>query len=359
MIRFLVCLFLIVAVGGDALGYCPPRRRGGNFTPYSPSCPDNSCPDNSFPVSPNNVPFVPIPAPELSNGVVTQDDLDLVNSIIPVENRVRNPNVQCAWVAGEEIFVSAGYLQFKGWGEAAARTRRWHGAGMSNILAGCDSVGVPYKSTRNGDLSIFEHAKNEGVGVYVQIPGHALVCALLTDKWAYMVNNHDDPKLSQRVEKWSRSRFLREWTRVACCPLHKKKPKEPVVTPTQPTEPTKPSKPAKPKPAEPAKPVEPGCKCPPPQDLSKITDGLGKLVESVSAVNNNVGIVNKSVNDLSAKVGSIDQRLVVVEGKLASPSVPPPSITAPEVKTIQDKLQKLEDSIRKQSGTLHISVTPK
>lgn len=320
----------------------------------------NVCPDcQPQPYIPSTVPFVPVPNPDPETKpapVSTDPNLDIVNEIIPPEVRVRNPNVQCAWVAGEEVFVAAGYPQFKGWGEAAAKTHQWHGADMENIIAGLKSQGVDCKSTRNHDLSIFDYAKAEGVGVYVQIPGHALVCALLTDTTAYMVNNYDDPKLSQRIQKWTRSRFLREWTGVGCCPLFnkRKKPKEPIptVTPSQPR-PAEPTKPID----KPAEPVASGCKCPPPQDLSKITDGLNRLVDSVT-------VVNKSVGTLSDKVSTIDQRLTTAEGKLANSSpvgqLPPPSAVVPDprIQEVQDKLAKLEANL-KQSGTLHITATPK
>lgn len=308
-------------------------------------------------------PYAPIPVsmPEEKKPDAIDDEMAYVNEVIPVDVRVRNPNVQCAWVAAEEVFVAAGYPQFKGWGESAAKTRRWFGASISHVTAGLDSQNVPYKVTTRHDLSIFDYARKERVGVYVTIPGHALVCGLLTDKAAYMINNYDDQNASKRVEKWSRAKFLSLWTGTACCPCNRKRPK-PGEKPVAPEQPTQPATPAKP--IEQPKPVEPGCKCPPPQDLTKITDGLNKLVDSVTAINVNVGVVNKSVGTLSDKVTAIDQRLTVAEGRLAASSPgsqpPPPSATVPDpnIKIIQDKLAALEANL-KQSGTLHIKVTPK
>lgn len=165
-----------------------------------------------------------------------------------------------------------------------------------------------------------------------------------------------------RVGKITGPKDLREFV-LAC--LRKKNRNPPKIGP-QPgevkPEPEKPTAPVKP--TEPPKPVEPSCKCPPPADLSKITEGISKLTDSVSVVSNNVGIVNKSVADLSTKVGAIDQRLVTVEGKLSKlDTLPPPSTVTcppdPAIKQMQEKLAKLEKAVRNQSGTLHISVTPK
>ncbi len=179
------------------------------------------------------------------------------------------------------------------------------------------------------------------MGVYVQVPGHALVVLRISGNTAYMLQNYSS---GSKIEKWPLSRFLSSWEGVGCCPKHK--PKKPVVLPMP-----EPATPA------PAPKVEPATPTPPPQDLSKITDGLGRLVDSVT-------IVNKSVATLTDKVTTIDQRLVTVEGKLASPpptvSLPPPSTVTPDprIQEVQDKLAKLEASL-KQSGTLHITVSPK
>lgn len=272
---------------------------------------------------------------------------------VPEDMRPRNVSGQCAWDAGESVFGGAGYTEFKGWGRNASRIG-WVGGWVTGVTHAAQAYGIETKVVTNKDYSIFEYAEKAGVPVYIQIAvycpnDHAVCLTGLDADYAYILDNNGPPV----VKKWPRRTFDRVWNGIACCPCHRKNPKPVVPAPVKPSQP-KPTEPVKP--ADQPKPVS-GCNCPPAQDLKPITDGLNRLVDSVA-------VVNKSVGDLTTKVGSIDQRLVTVEGKLANPpqviQLPPPSTVTPDpaIKQMQDKLDKLEANM-KQSGTLHITVTPK
>jgi hypothetical protein len=224
----------------------------------------------------------------------------------------------------------------------------WHGNTISDVKAAIRDSGVECIITENRDWSIFDYARKEGVGVYVQIPGHALVCLAVDEKRAYMLDNNGPLK----VQTWPRAKFNQLWDGVACCPKFKLprifKPKD------KPAD--KPKDDPKPE-VKPVKPCDcpkdqPGCKC----DNKSINDALTKLTEVAT-------LTNKSVGDLSVKVNVLDQRLVAVEGKLAGekPATPPPPSAAtpdPAIKQIQDELDKLKKNLNG-SATLRVTVIPK
>jgi len=317
---------------------------------YAP-CPDGNCQPYSSPEHPS----LPVaPAPEVS----PDDASEYVD--IPLDARPRNVNGNCVWNASESVFVGAGYDEFRGISKNAVK-EGWHGAWITNLEAACKTAGIEYRTERNGKTDIFDYAKSEGVPVYIQIQvsrpnDHAVACLGLNDRYAYILDNNGPPV----VQKWSRSKFNAKWNGIACCPLHRKhkKPKEPKGNQTPIVAPVNPET----KPAEPTKPVVEGCKCPP-ADLSKVTDGLNKLLEAVSTTNKSVGDLSVKVGNVEQRVSGIDQRLVVVEGMQRScPSgpLPPPPTTTPDpaIKQVQDDLQKLKEQMR-QSGTLKVTVAPK
>lgn len=312
---------------------------------YAP-CPDGNCQPYSSPEHPS----LPVaPAPEVS----PEDASEYVD--IPLDARPRNVNGNCVWNASESVFVGAGYDEFRGISKNAVK-EGWHGAWITNLEAACKTAGIEYRTERNGKTDIFDYAKSEGVPVYIQIQvsrpnDHAVACLGLNDRYAYILDNNGPPV----VQKWSRSKFNSKWNGIACCPLHRKnrkpkEPKTPIVAPVVPET----------KPVEPAKPAVEPCKCPPPADLSKITNGLDKLIDAVSTTNKSVGELSVKVGSVEQRVNGIDQRLVVVEGMQRSQgSLPPPSTTTPDaIKQVQDDLQKLKEQMR-QSGTLKVTVTPK
>jgi hypothetical protein len=284
-----------------------------------------------------------------------------LDEIIPAEFRTRNPNVQCVWVAASEVLAGAGYSEFQGWGEVGHR-EGFRGSEMGYVLKALDERNIPYKSQRNNrNTDIFDFAHKEGVGVYVQIPGHALVVVRLTHRYAYVINNYSNVEASKKIQRWTRDEFIRRWEGAAFCPLKRKRPRPqqivqpppqtvPAVQPG-PLNPTPPVVHPAPPPAE--KPAPKECQCKP-VELGPVNEALVKLTEIAAAT-------SKSVADLGGKVGTLDARIAVVEGKLAdAATLPPPSATvSPEqLKAVQDELTRLRNSL-KQSGTLKVTVLPK
>lgn len=176
-------------------------------------------------------PYAPAPHPSLTpdgNPVPVPAEMAQYEAIIPAKYRVRNTQGNCTWCAVESVFGAAGYGSFDGIKERAVR-EGWHGAHIGNVVSALKDAGVEYKLVTDGDLSIFDYARKEGVGLLVEIPGHHLACVGLTADAAYMVDNNGPPVIS----KWSRADFLKRWRGIACCPLHKK-PNRPDVKPPEP-----------------------------------------------------------------------------------------------------------------------------
>ncbi len=275
---------------------------------YQPNCPGPNCPTPGMP----SAPYKPIPnAPTAPAEPEVPVELE---QVIPVELRYRNPGIECAYIAAEEILVAAGYEEFKGWGTAPPTTR--YGREMGFILKAMDDFRVPYKAVRNGDTSIFDHARKEGVGVYVQIPGHALVVVGLDERHAYVINNYTAAgpasvdraeQSSKKVQRWTREKFMRLWEGVACCPLRKRKrPDAGLPTPPVP-QPTAPALPA------PGPKGDPGPAGPPGKDGASVDTGA--LVQQISAM------IDKKLDDRLAvdhvKVVEIEKRLAALEGRPA------------------------------------------
>jgi hypothetical protein len=296
----------------------------------------------------------------------TAEELDV---ILPPDLRYRNPGIECAYISAEQVLVSGGYEEFRGWGPSLPKTD--YGREMGYILAALNERGIEYVAVRNGDTSIFEHARRERLPVYVQVPGHAYVVLRLTSRYAYIVNNFtasgpqaidQAEKSSKNVYKIDRNYFLRHrWTGSAfCLKCRRKKKDQPavVVSPQAvpavqpgPLNPTPPVVHPAPPPAE--KPALKECQCKP-VELGPVNEALVKLTEIAAAT-------SKSVADLGGKVGTLDARIAVVEGKLAdAATLPPPSATvSPEqLKAVQDELARLRNRL-KQSGTLKVTVLPK
>lgn len=301
-------------------------------------CPGGDCIQPSNPTPADHPTIMPepgvTPAPAKS--------IDFVE--VTPEDMPRNQSGQCTWCALMTVFCSAGYESTRHIVDTAVR-EGWHHGEVDNIIGALKAAGIEYKLTTSGDMSIFDHARAEGVGVLIHIRtndprvGHS-VAVVGMDANSVRVVDNNGPKV---IQTWTMDKFKRLWQGTACCPLKRKKPKPPTApaTPT-PTDTT---------PAGPPKPVvDSGCKC----DNSKIATALTTLTDAVTAT-------NKSVGDLSSHVASIDQRLVVAEGKLSGVGqFPPPSVTTPDpaIKAVADELAKLKESL-KQSGTLRVTVTPK
>src|SRR5438132_11587838 len=71
--------------------------------------PDNYCPDC---YTPNYSPRIPGVTPETEPAVDTE--LAEMEKIIPADCRVQNRGPNCGWCALEDVFVAAGYENFKG-----------------------------------------------------------------------------------------------------------------------------------------------------------------------------------------------------------------------------------------------------
>lgn len=223
----LLSLFLAFQCGGQtATGTLPmPKPPAEEFCEQffrrnvQPNCPDGRCP---YP------PLNPMVVVEPAEPALPAEDLAKYEALIPAPHRIRNRNGNCVWCAVESVWVSAGYEQFNGI-TARAIQRGWSGATISNVTAALDAAKAPYKVERNGDPAIFAHAEKEGVGVYIQVPkfsNHALVCLSLNERRALILDNNGPPK----IQTWSRAKFDRNWSGIACCPLFKR-PKRPDVKP--------------------------------------------------------------------------------------------------------------------------------
>jgi hypothetical protein len=250
MRTILACLALLLIL---------PDADGQRFRPrYRPVCPDCT-------------PFVPSrPYPEIAPEPSVPDPaLTELDEVVPESVRVHNQNGNCVWCAAEDVFFGAGYEQCKGLMRQALE-KGWHGAGIDDVLAVMQRANIPCKVERNRGTEIFEYARKEGVGVYIQIPGHALVCLGLTDRHAYILDNNGLLK----IEKWARSKFDRIWEGVACCPFKRKRPKPtpPAVNP----EPTVPAPTPIPAPT-------------PKVDLTPVTDAISKLTERITVLEKTTG----------------------------------------------------------------------
>lgn len=345
MKKILLFLLFFLAIVPDAHGQLFPRI----FRPRDryPVCPGPDCtPD----YNPSHPPLAPSVEPEQPDALIGELD-----NVIPENLRIRNRQGNCVWCAMEDVFVAAGYDQFKGITERAIRNG-WAGATWSNVESAIKDSGVDVVMSKPGqrDTSIFDYARKEGVGVVVFIPGHALVCLHLDDKTAYMIdNNPSDGSGRLKILKWARSKFDKLWEGYACCP-RKKKPRpndKPAVKPE-----VKPD--VKPETKPEIKPVEPPCKCPAPTDQKAVTDALAKLTEVATLTNQSVQGLTVKVEGVDKRVGEIDKRLSVVEKKQAEP---PPSQKPPEadprIGQIQNDLDKLRAAL-KRGGTLNVTITP-
>lgn len=284
------------------------RRRGRP----SPDCPDCRPGMPSEPWTPYKPIPGPAPTPAPAPTETGEPTLTELDAILPVELRNRNPGIECAYIAAEECLVAAGYEEFKGWGTALP-TRRYDRE-MGPILKAMDERGIEYVSTRNGDMSVFEHARKLGVPVYVQIPGHALTVLALTPRYAYVVNNltaanpaslEGAESGSKKVWKWPRAYFDRAWERVAFCVKCRKKPKPDAAKPLPAPMPT-------PIPAAGPK-GDPGPAGPAGKD--------GTSVDTAALVNQISQLIDQKLDARLAqdhgKLVLIEQRLAVLEGRPA------------------------------------------
>jgi hypothetical protein len=230
--------------------------------------------------------------------------LDEVDEIIPPEVRARNPNIQCVWSAAEDVLVGAGYTEFKGWAEQGDKEGKG-GSDLSRVQMALDAKGIGYKAQRQRDTSIFDYARQEGVGVYCQVPGHALVCVALTDRYAYVINNYTSEERSKHVEKWPRSKFMNEWTGCSFCPLHRKRPRPdaPKVPETKPTTPVAPTTPV----IQPGPKGDTGPAGPPGKD--------GASIDTTALVNQIAAMVDGKLAPQQAAINDLNNRLKYIESQ--------------------------------------------
>lgn len=255
------------------------------------------CPD-CYPVSPDNSPDWNSPSVPHPETIAPETDLAEYEKIIPKEIRVRNRRGNCCWCALEDVFVAAGYSEVAGVTDQAIK-EGWNGAGIHNVRSFLSKVHLldQSKITENKDYSIFDHAKKEGLAVYIQIPNHAIAVVGLDDKHAYIVDNN--PPLT--VQRWTRREFDRKWEGVACCPLfrkHKPKPDSPTPAPVTPATPS--------------------------VDLGPLTSKVDNLAANQKALVDAVDGLQKNIGGMTQSLTVIDQRLRAVESKSTpSPGVGP------------------------------------
>ncbi len=310
-----------------------------------------------YPCYPEFVPSAPHPGlnPEVMPDPQPDATLTELEAIIPPELRIRNRGGNCGWCALEDVMVAAGYEQFKGI-TARAIQKGWGGNTISNVEAAIRDSGIDALVVKDRSMEIFRHARQEGVGVYVQIPGHALVCLGLDSHHAYMLDNNPDSSGKLSIQKWARNKFDRLWEGVACCPKRRKKPKEPAGPPA----PTKPATPAvcpcPVKPTEPAidnktdlKPV-----------MAKIDDlgqSMIKLTETACKITDSLGATNSRLSGVEGRLMAVEKTRCACPGA-GTPVVTPPPPSNAELDKIREDLNKLRQSM-KFSGTLTFTVDRK
>jgi len=288
--RFILVLVSVLMLLPDAQGQLLGRRR---------RCPD--CGPNNY------TPRVPGVNPENEVAPDPEPDLSEMEKIIPPECRVQNRGPNCGWCALEDVFVAAGYQNFKGLRQRAnEKNTSPHGIGPSAWKYQLDQAKVQYKFVENHDYSIFDHAKQEGVGVAVMIPNHAVVCCGLTDQYAYILDNNGPLK----VQRWSRQEFNRKWKGIACCPLFHKHPKQPKPEPAPaPTPTVQPLTGAQ----GPAGPQGPPGKDGTSPDLGPLSAKLDSLAATVTKMNDNMAKVQTNVGVINSTINVIDQRVSALE----------------------------------------------
>lgn len=341
--KFLVLLLLLLAVEPCSAQIFPRifRPRDRNY----PVCPGPDCEPYS-PSRPDHPPLAPSVEPE------NDEVLAEMEKVVPEQLRIRNRRGNCVWCAVEDVFVSAGYDQFKGITDRAVQ-QGWSGATWSNVEAAIRTANVDVVSTSSRDTSVFDYAKKEGLAAVVFVPGHALVRVGHDERYVYMLdNNPNDASGKLKVLRWAHSKFNSLWDGHACCPRKKKpKPDSPPVKPD-----VKPE--VKPETKPEVKPVD--CKCPPPApstDVKPITDALSKLAEIATLTNQSVGKLNDKVDGVDKRVGEIDKRLVAVEQKQSAPVVTSPPSPDPRLDKLTGDLDKLRDALKK-GGTLNVTLVP-
>lgn len=277
------------------------------------------------------------PHPTLNPNVPAEAAID---AIIPEENRIVNSFGNCTWSAAEDVFVAAGYPQFRGIKERAVK-EGWRGASISNVIAAAKDANIPIMEVHDRSLDIFDYAKEEGVGVFVEIPGHSLVCVGLDADHAYMLDNNQDQQGKLAIRKWPRAEFLKLWEGHACCP-RKKKPKDkpPATTPAKPTPAITTTPAVTVGPVAPAVDPNAGKLDELGQAMAKLTDATTNLAGTLSAQ--------------STQLGTIETRLAAAEKARCScagastPAVPPPSASkdyGPELDQVKAELAALKDSL--------------
>lgn len=170
---------------------------------------------------------------------------------IPHTYRIRNRGGNCVWAASEAICRTAGYNAFDGIMQRA-NEHGWHGAGMSNVVAAMKAANIPYKASRNRDYEFLKEGVRNGSGVYVEIPGHAVVVVGIDDSSVRILDNNG----SLQVQEWSREKFAHQWEGCGIFPIFRRRPFRPSPAPNEPHPPLNPNHPVEPPPEPDTRPPE-------------------------------------------------------------------------------------------------------
>lgn len=236
---------------------------------------------------------------------------------VSVEDRQRNARNCCVWAAAQTIFHgAAGYPEAEGLFKAAVNDRRWwNGANPENLIGFCQREKIPYRVVRK--FEEYKKACDEGLGVVLFIPGHALALVGLDETEARIIDNNGPPV----IQKWPIRKFS-QLAQMGICP-DCPSPRRPVGPrpPTTPDAPeVKPSPPHEVKPAPPAPKGEKGD--PGPAGPQGPKGDTGPAGPKGDAIPDDVLIAH--INRLLARV-ELQCELYDVDGKLQATSTFGPS----------------------------------
>ena len=184
--------------------------------------------------------------------------------------RPLNINGNCVWQAAETVFWGGGGLQsFEGLFQRAVR-EGWHGSGMEALISYAETVGVECVYTFRRDYQVLYDGVKAGCGVYIQVPGHALVLVGIDNESVRVIPGYNVGGSSE-VETWSRGKFDARWQGTACFPkilnwLKRPKPGPEDCRPKRPSQPFRPNRPAHPS-VNPSFPTEPPPEQPKPPEV--------------------------------------------------------------------------------------------
>lgn len=276
-------------------------------------CPDGYC-------QPYQRPLPVIPIEEQKKPI---DFVDITNDTV-----VKNVGGNCVWATAEAMLLAAGYDEAKGLRDQAVKNG-WNGAWITQLAKVLDNAKIQYKISQNGDMSIFDYARQEGVPVYVQIAvnrpeDHAVEVVGMDATTVRII----DPNATSQIQTWSMEKFKRCWGGRALCPLfrkHRKKKDEDQAKPIVDAKPCN-CKPVDFGPVE-ARLValETAAKTPAKVDLTQVNTAINQLTVNAekqlqisSNLTTHVNEMVKSVNSLNERVTKLEQKAGIESPKILS-----------------------------------------